>query len=469
MDQPQRQTVNAGARLDRLPISRFHWRMLILISSGAFLDAFDVYLASGVMAATLKQGFSTLQTNALFISLTFLGMFIGAGLAGWVGDRFGRRFSYQANLAIFGVASLLACFAPNMETLIGLRFVMGIGLGAELVVAAGTLLEFIPPTHRGRWVALLGFIVNSGLLVATSVSYVVIPNFGWRAMFAIGGIGAIVIWIMRKKMPESPRWLESVGRHDEAEATLAAIEADVTARTGEALPPVRPTRAAAPRKTPFSALFSREMRGRTLLAALTCMTANVAVYGFVAWLPTFFVKEGLTVVQSLGFTTLMALGAPGGAVVGFLLGDRIGRRRALLIFSFATIVLGVIYPQMRDAASITVVGFTLVTCIYTIVTLGLFGYIPELFPTEYRLRGTGVAGMFGRAASMSTPYLAVMLFQRFGLTGVLGMVTTVLAVLILTMLLIKVETNQHSLEEISAEPGGAPLDGKLAQSTMQRR
>lgn len=115
MDQSHLPTVNAGARLDRLPISRFHWRMLILISSGAFLDAFDVYLASGVMAATLKEGFSTLQTNALFISLTFLGMFIGAGLAGYVGDRFGRRFSYQANLALFGLASLAACFAPNLS------------------------------------------------------------------------------------------------------------------------------------------------------------------------------------------------------------------------------------------------------------------------------------------------------------------------------------------------------------------
>lgn len=466
MDQSHLPTVNAGARLDRLPISRFHWRMLILISSGAFLDAFDVYLASGVMAATLKEGFSTLQTNALFISLTFLGMFIGAGLAGYVGDRFGRRFSYQANLAIFGLASLAACFAPNMATLIGLRFVMGVGLGAELVVAAGTLLEFIPPTHRGRWVALLGFIINSGLLVATSVGYVVIPHLGWRAMFAIGGIGAIVIWFMRKRMPESPRWLESVGRFQEAEATLTAIEADVAAKNGP-LPPARHVPVATPRKTPFSALFSRDMRSRTLLAALTCMTANIAVYGFVAWLPSFFVKQGLTVVQSLGFTTLMALGAPGGAVIGFLLGDRIGRRRGLLIFSVATIILGVIYPQMRDATSITVVGFVLVTSIYTIVTLGLFGYIPELFPTEYRLRGTGVAGMCGRAASMSTPYLAVALFQKFGLPGVLGMVTGFLVLLIVTMLIVRIETNQHSLEEISAEPGGPALDRGLAQSTAQ--
>lgn len=445
--------INAGARLDRLPISRFHWRILALVGAGAFLDAFDVYLASGVMAATLKEGFSTLESNATFISMTFFGMLIGAGLAGWVGDRFGRRYSYQVNLAIFGFASLAACFAPNMETLIFLRFVMGVGLGAELVVAAGTLLEFIPPTHRGRWISMLGLIINSGLLIATSVGYVVIPHLGWRWMFGIAGVGAIVIWIMRKRMPESPRWLESVGRTKEAEDTLAAIEAEVAARSGPLAPVRAPQPGAQPvvQNAPFMALFSRDMIGRTAVAALTCVAINIAVYGFVAWLPTFFVKQGLTMVQSLGFTTLMALGAPGGALIGFLLGDRIGRRRGLIVFALLSIVLGLIYPHMKEAASITVVGFALVTSIYTIVTLGLYGYIPELFPTAYRLRGTGVAGVCGRAASMTTPYMAVALYQHFGLSGVLTMVASVLGLFVLALLLLRIETNQASLEDIAPD------------------
>ncbi|MBU6493060.1 MAG: MFS transporter [Burkholderiales bacterium] len=443
------QTVNAGPRLDRLPISRFHWKILGLISGGALLDAFDIYLAGGVLAATVKQGFSTLQSGAAFISATFFGMLIGSALAGYVGDRFGRRYSYQANLAVFGVASLLACFAPNIQTLIVLRFVMGLGLGAELVVAAGTLCEFVPPAYRGRWISLMGLIINSGLLFATSIGYVVIPNLGWRWMFAIAGGGALLIWVLRKRMPESPRWLESVGRSAEAEATLAAIEAEVEQQSGPlpAVPAAQPVMAL---NVPLSVLFSRPVIGRTLVAALTCVAINMSVYGFVAWLPTFFVKEGLTVVQSLGFTTLMAFGAPGGALVGYFLGDRIGRKKGLIVFSLATIVLGFIYPQMRDPLAISVVGFVLVTSIYTVVTLGLYGYIPELFPTAYRLRGTGFAGVCGRAASMSTPYLAVYLFQRFGLTGVLSMVIGVLGLLIVGLLALRVETNQQSLEDISA-------------------
>ena len=186
--------VNSGARLDRLPISRFHWRVLWLISAGAILDAFDIYLAGGVTAAMLHDGFSTLKQNAAFVSATFFGMLIGAGLAGWVGDHMGRRYSYQTNLALFGVASIAAVFAPNIETLIGLRWLMGVGLGAELVVAAGTLCEFIPPTYRGRWISMMGLVINSGLLFATFTGYFVIPHFGWRVMFAIAGVGAMIVW-----------------------------------------------------------------------------------------------------------------------------------------------------------------------------------------------------------------------------------------------------------------------------------
>ena len=317
-------TVNSGARLDRLPITRFHWNILGLIGAGAFLDAFDIYLANGALAAMVKSGFTDLRLGSFFISATFMGMMIGAGLSGYLGDRFGRRYSYQANLAIFGVASLAACFAPNIYWLILLRFIMGVGLGAELVVAAGTLCEFVPPATRGRWTALLALIINSGLLGATAIGYWVIPHLGWRYMFAIAGLGALIVWFLRHRMPESPRWLETVGRLDEAEATVSAIERQVEARVGK-LPPVARVVSHEVPAAPFSALFVRGMIGRTLVAALTCMAINMSLYGFVAWLPTFFVKEGLTIVQSLGFVLLMSFGAPAGAVVGYLVTDRLGR------------------------------------------------------------------------------------------------------------------------------------------------
>jgi len=164
-------------------------------------------------------------------------------------------------------------------------------------------------------------------------------------------------------------------------------------------------------------------------------------------------------VTSLGFTTLMSIGAPFGAVLGFLCADRLGRAKGLVFFAAATIVLGFIYPQMSLNVAIASVGFALVSCIFAVVTLGLFGYVPELFPTALRLRGTGAAGVCGRLASMTTSYIAVLLFARFGLYGVLGMVSGVLLLLIIAVVALGVDANQYSLE--AASPDEDALNSKL--------
>jgi MFS transporter, putative metabolite:H+ symporter len=457
-------TVNAAGRLDRLPVCRFHWKILGLIAGGAFLDAFDIYLANGAVAAMVEEGFTDLRHGAIFVSSTFIGMMLGAYAAGWIGDRFGRRASYQLNLGIFGIASILACFAPSIEWLIVLRFIMGIGLGAELVVAAGTLAEFVPPATRGKWVSLLAIIINSGLFVALAAGYWIIPHLGWRYMFALAGIGALIVWFLRHRMPESPRWLESTGRLDEAEATLTAIESEVETRTGP-LPAVRRVVNLNVGPVTLRALFAPGLRGRTIVAALTAIGVNVGLYGFIAWLPTFFVSEGLSVVKSLGFVMLMSIGSPVGGLIGYLIADRIGRAKGIVIAALVSIALGWIYVTLREPASLIVVGFCLVTSIYTITTLGLFGYIPELFPTEVRLRGTGVAGTCGRAASIGTPYLALTLYQHFGVSGVIAMVSVVLTVLCVAILVIRVETSKHALEDIA--PAVPDTDEVASPSTYR--
>lgn len=199
--------VNAGARLDRLPVLNFHRRVFVLVAIGMFFDGFDIYLAGTVLGTTLHSGFSTMGQNAAFVSVTFVGMMLGSFFTGFLGDRFGRRFTYQANLALFGLASLAAAVAPSMNTLIALRFLMGVGLGAENVVGYSTLTEFAPVASRGRWLGFMAMVVIIGLPVAVLISTFMIPTFGWRSMFVLGGVGALVVWYLRKALPESPRWL----------------------------------------------------------------------------------------------------------------------------------------------------------------------------------------------------------------------------------------------------------------------
>ncbi len=281
-------TASAGARLDRLPIGPFHYRIMWLIGVGMFFDGFDIYVAGAVLAATLHSGFSTLGQNALFVSATFVGMMFGSLLTGFLGDRYGRRFTYQANLLVFGLASVAAAFAPNMAVLIVLRLLIGIGLGAENVVGYSTLTEFVPARSRGRWLGLMAVFVVSGLPAASLVGYVLVPAFGWRVMFLLGGAGALVVWYMRKGLPESPRWLESVGRMAEADALLMEIER-VAVRSGP-LPEPLPTVAAD--VVSLAMLFRPPYLSR-LFVGITCLvTINTLLYGFVTWLPTFLVKQG---------------------------------------------------------------------------------------------------------------------------------------------------------------------------------
>src|ERR1700744_685687 len=225
-------SVNAGARLDRLPATGFHRRILALIGGGMFLDGFEIYLQGGVLAAVTGLGFSAPAQNANFLSAAFAGMVVGAWSAGLFGDWYGRRFSYQINLLIFGLASLAGAAAPSMGWAIVARFIRGLGLGAEIVVGYVTISEFMPPASRGRWGAGLAVCTNSALFISAVVGRAGISTYGWRWMFIMVGLGALIVWYLRKNMPESPRWLEAHGRTEEAERVLGEIEAEVQRSTG---------------------------------------------------------------------------------------------------------------------------------------------------------------------------------------------------------------------------------------------
>jgi MFS transporter, putative metabolite:H+ symporter len=442
--------VNAGPRLDRLPVSAFHMRVFALVAIGMFFDGFDIYIAGTVLGATLKSGFSTLAQNAAFVSSTFIGMMLGSFFTGFLGDRFGRRFTYQANLALFGLASLAAAFAPDMTVLIALRFLMGVGLGAENVVGYSTLTEFAPAATRGRWLGFMAVVVVTGLPVAVLLSTVMIPHYGWRSLFVLGGIGALIVWYIRKALPESPRWLESVGRTAEAEALLARIEASVPG-------PLPPPRMAGPaRSRPLATLFSPPLLSRLVLGCIALIVINTLIYGFITWLPSFFVKQGLSIAASFNFTLIMSLGAPVGAAIGAFAADTAGRKAGLIGASALAIVFGAIYPFVSDPVWLPIAGLALTVPIYVLVSM-LFGiYIPELFPTEVRLRASGICNTFGRGATIVTPFLVVDLFTRYGVGGVLALMIGLLFLLIVAVAVLGIEPRQRSLEDVAGPEPMAP-------------
>jgi putative MFS transporter len=440
-------SVNAGGRLDRLPITPFHYRIFWLVGAGMFFDGYDLYVGTNVLPAALQSGFSTPPLNADFISKTFLGMTIGALVTGFLGDRYGRRFTYQVNLVIFGLASLAAAAAPDMVSLNWLRFVMGLGLGAEIVVGYSTLTEFVPPQSRGRWLAFMSFLVVSGLPVTALLGYLIIPTWGWRPMFVIAGIGALIVWWLRKNLPESPRWLESQGRTAEAEAIVAAIEKEAR----QPLPAPKP--AAALPVADLAALARPPLLLRMVVGSWALITVNTLIFGFVTWLPQFFVQQGLTITRSFEYILVLAVASLAGCALGAFCADWIGRRASIIGASLATIVFGAIYATFTGAtpaALVLGVGFFLVLAIYVQVAI-LFGvYTPELFPTEVRLRANGICNTLGRAATIVSPFAVLALATNYGVPGVLGLMIGLVIVQIAVVWAWGVESRQRGLESVAA-------------------
>jgi len=413
-----------------------------------FFDGFDIYVAGAVLGATLKSGFSTMGQNAEFVSVTFLGMMLGAFFTGFLGDRYGRRFTYQANLAIFGLASVAAAFAPSMLVLILLRFVMGAGLGAENVVGYATMTEFVPPQARGKWLGIVSVFVVSGLPVTGLLGTLIIPRFGWRVMFVLGGLGAMVVWYLRKALPESPRWLESIGRTQEADTILRAIEREVSLHhTPLPDPVVSPSPI---HSRGLGSLLGSVLLPRMIVGATTLIVVNTLIFGFVTWLPTFFVQEGRSIASSLGSSLIISLGAPLGTALGAFTADSWGRKPTIIGASVLTILIGSVYPFVNDPRVLLAVGFLLMIPIYVQVAVLFAIYIPELFPTEVRMRASGICNTFGRGATIVTPFIVVALFRSYEVSGVVGFLIGLLIVQIFVVLRFGVEPKKRRLEEIDS-------------------
>ncbi|WP_064106788.1 MFS transporter [Pseudomonas fluorescens] len=440
--------LSIASRLDRLPVGRFHYRLIFMIGAGLFLDSFELALAGSVLGALLAEQWSTTQLNAWFISATFMGFIIGAWTSGILGDRIGRRYCYQINLAIFGLASLAAALSPNMYVLIGLRFLMGIGLGGELVLGFATLSEFVPPAKRGRLVAFLSFIAQSALFVAGACALWVIPNLGWRWMFGIAGVAALIIWGLRKSMPESPRWLASKGRFDEADAIVSSVEKSMNVAP---LAPSHPTGPAAAIETAtIGDLFQRGQRSKMVVGISIMITIQICLYGLVSWLPSFFVQQGLGIVKSLQWNTIMSFGGPVGGLIALLLVDRVGRKPILVCAAICAAVLAAVYVSLTDEATLIGVGFLLISSIYTVVVVGQAIYLSELFPTRLRMRGTGTCSAVARLVATMIPFAIPAIFAAGGIRLVIGIVGAVLLAFALIIAFVGKETRKQPLEHISS-------------------
>lgn len=410
---PSAPPLTRAERLDRLPFTRRHARLLGASGVGWALDAMDVGLISFVIAALTVHWGIDRTDGSLIASVGFAGMAIGATVGGLLADRIGRRSVFALTLLVYGLATGASALAGGLAALVALRFVVGLGLGAELPVASTLVSEFAPRRIRGRVIVWLEAFWALGWILAALIGTFVAAGgpTGWRWALAIGMVPALYSLVIRLGMPESVRYLESRGRHAEAEAVVRGFE-ESAGITDADLPSEEDTWSSGA-EAPLApdareGIWGRSLRRRTVALWTVWFCINLSYYGAFIWIPTLLVERGFDLTKSFTFTLIITLAQiPGYAVSAWLI-EKLGRRWTLTIFLIGSALAATGYGMAASEPAIIVAG-----CLLSFFNLGAWGALyaigPELYPTAVRGTGTGAAAGFGRIASLIAPFMVPVL------------------------------------------------------------
>jgi putative MFS transporter len=398
-------------RIERLPLGRFHRRFIALVSLGNFFDLYDIFIVAYIGAALQQSGFLTLRQFTLFVAAGFLGMFVGTVVFGMGSDRMGRRSAFILLLLIYSVFTFVGAFAPTAGWLIALRFFAGVGIGAEIVVIDTYVTEVVPGRARGRYVAITQVAGFCAVPVAAVLSRLLVPTHflmsGWRWVMVIGASGALLTWWFRRRLPESPRWLESRGRVAEADAVMAGLEAESFSKEGKTVDTEDAESAEGTEKKEsgsFWELWRRPYLSRTVMLVIFQALQTIGFYGFANWAPTFLLKRGVSLLHSLEYTLLIALVSPLGPLLAAFTSDRMERKWTIVVLALLVAGLGLGFGN--SIAPAAVVGFgALLTLANYWFSAAFHAYQAELFPTRLRATGVGFTYSWSRLSAAFTSIL----------------------------------------------------------------
>ena len=441
-----------AARIERLPLSPWHNKLRLIVGSANFSDAFDALTVAYVLPALIPLWHLHPADIGLLISIGYAGQVIGGIVSGGLAEKYGRVPLMVANIVLFSLMSFACIFAGSYAALLTLRFLQGIGLGGEVPIANTYISEFAKSTKRGHFVLIQQLMFPIGLTTVALVGTFVVPRLGWQWMFFFGAIPVLLALPMMRLLPESPRWLASRGREDEADRVLGRIEALVSRGGAVPLPPI-PTGVAPaqPSTSRFNDLFRGIYRKRTLSLWVLWFCAYLLTYSITGWLPSIMrTVYHLPVGQSnlYGFVV---------NVVGLLVLlfaaftiDRIGRRRAFAVGFLAAAVPLLIAAFAPNVGALTLV--VLATLAFALMgmipgTLGM--YTAENYPNQLRAIGSGASSISQRLSSVAGPYLVGLILPHYGVGGVFGMFAIFAVIGGATCALFSEETAGKTLEQLS--------------------
>jgi len=450
-----------AARLDRLPASRYVWRLVVLLSLGGCFEFYDLFMTayvtpglvrSGVFSSTAK-GLFGLSDQATFASATFAGLFIGTVVFAQLADRLGRRTIFTFSLLWYTAATIVMAFQNSAAAIDIWRLISGIGIGVELVTIDTYITELVPKQMRGRAFAINQFIQFAAVPLVAFLCYLLVPLEplgldGWRWVMLIGAVGAIFVWFIRAAVPESPRWLALHGRLTEADEVTAEIERRVTADIGQALPPMQPVRIEGEAEGRFSDIFRSPYLKRTLMLSVFNFFQTIGFYGFGNWVPSLLAAQGASVTKSLLYSFIIAIAYPIGPLLCSTFADRFERKWQIVAAAIGTACFGLLFSQQSEPMALITFG-VLITLSNNLLSYAYHAYQAELFPTRIRARAVGFVYSWSRVSTVFTSFIIAFFLQDFGTLGVFAFIAASMGVVVISIGIFGPKTRNLALEEIS--------------------
>ncbi|MCF8587598.1 MFS transporter [Gordonia liuliyuniae] len=443
-----------NARMERLPASGWHVRARVIVGAVTFFDGFDQLMIAYSIPDLPVAWNLTSTMIAWVIAVGGIGMLGGALAGGWLADRIGRLNVIQIALVIYAITSLGMAFTHSLVLFMVLRFIQGVGLGAEVPVAAAYIGEIARTENRGKFVLLYETIFPLGLVMSAIVSAWVVPNHGYQVLFALGAIPVLLVPLLRR-LPESPRWLAARNRIDEAAESMARIEDEIVGRWGKELEEPRPSNANHVElvRASIVELFRGVYLRRTLMLAVIWLCAYFVNYGIASWLPTLYKQHfGLSITSALHYSIFTTVaGLIGCVIIAFVI-DGLGRRLCIsAAMAMCALTLGLLAGFGTSTAMSVLIWSAVAALLVFSVNMALYVYTAELYPTRMRAMGAAFGGAAGRLGIIMGPLVVGWTLDHGGsLTWVFGVFAVVAAIGAVVVAIFAEETKQRTLEEISA-------------------
>jgi putative MFS transporter len=458
-------TVERGAavetRLDRIPASPYLWKLIALLSLGGFFEFYELFMTAFVSPGLIRDGIFRTGSNgllhlpdqAVFASVTFLGLFLGTITMGEVVDRWGRRAAFRGFALCYAVATIVMAMQNSAIAIDAVRLIDAIAIGAQLITLDTYASEIVPRNLRGRVFALSFAIIQTAVPVLALLGWLLVPRAplhvqGWRWVMVIGGAGSFAVWILSRFLPESPRWLARHGRLEDAERVTSVFEKHAEAHLGHPLPTPKAATLQHVGKASFAEILRPPYRGRTIMLTFFNFFQAIAFYGFGNWLPALVNAQNHSAPRSAQVSFLITLAFPIGPLLWSTIAERYERKWQIVGAAAGTAVFGMLFATHTAPLELVVLGI-LITLMNSLLGYCSHAYQAELFPTRMRARAVGFVYSWGRLSTAFTSLIIGFLFQRFGTSGVFVFIAFAMLVVVVSVGVFGPRTRGLTLEQIS--------------------